>query len=188
MQSLQDVPRLGIMRRRWSLLNKRNKRRALELSQQMHHEGVEADPGTFVGVLNACASVGALGRGRRVREQIIQCGFESDIFVDALYHYACIVDLLRRAGLLLEAEDLITMMPCVQDAAVWKNLLGACRHHGDAEMGEQIARKVLELDPGSATGYVLLTNIYAAGGKWDLSVKVRQRRLEKAVKKQPWVT
>ncbi|CAK9191292.1 unnamed protein product [Sphagnum troendelagicum] len=146
--------------------------RALELSQQMHHEGVEADPGTFVGVLNACASVGALGRGRRVREQIIQCGFESDIFVDALYHYACIVDLLRRAGLLLEAEDLITMMPCVQDAAVWKTLLGACRHHGDAEMGEQIARKVLELDPGSATGYVLLTNIYAGGGKWDLSVKV----------------
>ncbi len=56
--------------------------RALELSQQMHHEGVEADPGTFVGVLNACASVGALGRGRRVCEQIIQCGFESDIFVD----------------------------------------------------------------------------------------------------------
>jgi pentatricopeptide repeat protein len=56
--------------------------RALELSQQMHHEGVEADPGTFVGVLNACASVGALEEGRCVHEQIIQHGFESDTFVD----------------------------------------------------------------------------------------------------------
>jgi PIN domain nuclease of toxin-antitoxin system len=54
-------------------------------------------------------------------------------------------------------------------------------------MGEPIARKVLELDPGSATGYVLLTNIYAAGSKWNLSVKVQQQRLEKAVKRQPWV-
>ncbi len=69
--------------------------RALELSQQMHHEGVEADPGTFVGVLNACASVGALEEGRRVHEQIIQCGFESDIFVDG-----SLVDMYAKCGAL----------------------------------------------------------------------------------------
>jgi hypothetical protein len=122
----------------------------------------------FIALLQACSHAGLVDEGLHYFE------FMGLVYngSSALYHYACIVDLLRRAGLLLEAEDLITMMPCVQDAAVWKNLLGACRHHGDAEMGEQIARKVLELDPGSATGYVLLTNIYAAGGKWDLSVKV----------------
>jgi len=206
-------------------------RKALELFKQLQHKGVEADPVTFVGVLNVCTSVGALEEGKHVHEQIIQCGFESDIFVgrslidmyvkcgavedaqrvfnmittrnlaawnamlggyamhgqakkalghfehmyqenieidmitfiallqacshaglvdeglhyfesmglvyngsSALDHYACIVDLLGCAGLLLEAEDLITMMPCVQDAAVWKTLLGACRNHGDAEM------------------------------------------------------
>jgi len=69
--------------------------RALELSQQMHHEGVEADPGTFVGVLNACASVGALEEGRHVHEQIIQCGFESDIFVDG-----SLVDMYAKCGAL----------------------------------------------------------------------------------------
>jgi pentatricopeptide repeat protein len=68
--------------------------RALELSQQMHHEGVEADPGTFLGFLNACASV-ALEEGRCVHEQIIQRGFESDIFVDG-----SLVDMYAKCGAL----------------------------------------------------------------------------------------
>jgi hypothetical protein len=32
-------------------------------------------------------------------------------------------------------------------------------------MGERIAKHVLELDPGNASGYVLLSNIYAAADK-----------------------
>ncbi len=36
---------------------------------------------TFVGVLNACASVIALEEGRHVHHQIIQSGSESDVFV-----------------------------------------------------------------------------------------------------------
>jgi hypothetical protein len=48
-------------------------------------------------------------------------------------------------------------------------LLGDCRVHGNVEMGERIAKWVLELDTQSAVGYVLLSNIYAAADKWDLS-------------------
>jgi pentatricopeptide repeat protein len=148
----------------------------------MCQENVEIDMITFIALLQACSHAGLVDEGLHYFESM---GLVYNIS-SALHHYACVVDLLGCA--VHEAEDLITMMPCVQNAAVWNTLLGACRNHGDAEMGEQIARKVLELDPGSATGYVLLTNIYAAGGKWDLSVKVQQQRLEKAVKKQPWVT
>ncbi len=36
---------------------------------------------TFVGLLNACASMIALEEGRCVHQQIIQSGFESDVFV-----------------------------------------------------------------------------------------------------------
>ncbi len=39
--------------------------KALELFQQMQHKRVEPDNLTFVGVLNACASVVALEEGRR---------------------------------------------------------------------------------------------------------------------------
>jgi pentatricopeptide repeat protein len=45
--------------------------KALELLQQMQLDGVQPDPVTFVGMLNACASVGALEEGRCVHEQII---------------------------------------------------------------------------------------------------------------------
>jgi hypothetical protein len=35
-------------------------------------------------------------------------------------------------------------------------LLGDCRVHGKVEMGERVAKQVLELNPGDAAGYVLL--------------------------------
>jgi pentatricopeptide repeat protein len=100
-------------------------------------------------------------------------------------HYAVMVDLLGRAGRLNEAEDLIKMMPCEPSASVWKSLLGACRIHGNVEMAERIAKRVLEIDPGDAAGYVMLSNIYAAAGKWDKSANVHKQRLERGVKKQP---
>jgi hypothetical protein len=40
----------------------------------MQLAGVELDPVTFVGVLNACASVVTLEEGRHTHEQIIQSG------------------------------------------------------------------------------------------------------------------
>jgi len=52
-------------------------------------------------------------------------------------------------------------------------------------MGERIAKRVLESDPGNAAGYVLLSNIYAAAGKWDSSANVHRQRLERGVKKEP---
>jgi len=55
--------------------------KALELFQQMQHEGVQPDPVTFVGVLHACASVLALEEERCAHEHIIQNSCESDSFV-----------------------------------------------------------------------------------------------------------
>jgi pentatricopeptide repeat protein len=45
--------------------------KALDLLRQMQQEGVWPNPVTFVGVLNACASIGALEEGRCDHEQII---------------------------------------------------------------------------------------------------------------------
>jgi pentatricopeptide repeat protein len=54
---------------------------ALELFGEMQQEGFQPNPFTFVGVLNACASLQALEKGRLVYEQIVQSGFESHVFV-----------------------------------------------------------------------------------------------------------
>ncbi len=55
--------------------------KSLKLFQQMQQEGVQPNSVTFVGVLNACASVVALEEGKCVHEQIIQSGCDSDVFV-----------------------------------------------------------------------------------------------------------
>jgi pentatricopeptide repeat protein len=48
--------------------------KALELFEKMQQEGVQPDSVTFVGVLNACASILALEEGRCVHQDIIQSG------------------------------------------------------------------------------------------------------------------
>jgi pentatricopeptide repeat protein len=57
--------------------------KALELFRQMQ-QGVQANSVTFVGVLNACASIVALEESRCVHEQIIEHGWDSDVCVGNL--------------------------------------------------------------------------------------------------------
>jgi pentatricopeptide repeat protein len=48
--------------------------KALEVFQLMQQEGLEPDPATFIGVLNACTSVLALDEGRLTHELVICTG------------------------------------------------------------------------------------------------------------------
>jgi hypothetical protein len=50
----------------------RGRHKALKLFPKMQAEGVQPDSFTFVGVLNACASLVALEEGRSVHGQIVQ--------------------------------------------------------------------------------------------------------------------
>jgi len=65
----------------WGHVKCRQGQKALELYQQMQVEGVKPEPVTFMGVLNACASVGWLEESSCVHELIIQRGYESDLLV-----------------------------------------------------------------------------------------------------------
>ena len=88
-------------------------------------------------------------------------------------HYACMVDLLGRMGLLNEAEDFIKKMPSQPDPVVWKALLGGCAVHRNLEVGERVANKLFKLELQNSATYVLLSNIYATIGRWDDVTKVR---------------
>ncbi len=134
---------------------------ALGLFERMCNEGVKIDKLTFLSVLSAC------GRAGLVDEALYYFGsMTSDHRISATEeHYTCMVDLLGCAGRLDEAEDLIKMMPCEPSASLWKALLGACKIHSNVEMGERIAKQVLEVDPKDATCYALLSEIHAATEK-----------------------
>jgi hypothetical protein len=103
-------------------------------------------------------------------------------------HYTCMVDLLGRAGHLQEAENMVMAMPCQPHVGAWMALLSACRFHGNVEMAECVAKRILELEPDNAASYVLLSNISAAAGNRHLCENVEWQRKEKRVKRQPGCT
>jgi pentatricopeptide repeat protein len=91
--------------------------RTLELYQQMQHEGVKPVPVTCIGVLNACASVATLEEGRRVHEQIIEIGCESDIFVSH-----SLMDMYAKCGSTEDAWRVLNQMP-IHDVVSWSALI-----------------------------------------------------------------
>ncbi|KAL2510927.1 Pentatricopeptide repeat-containing protein [Abeliophyllum distichum] len=105
-------------------------------------------------------------------------------------HYACMVDLLGRSGLMEQAVDLIKSLSMKPDANIWGALLGACRLHGNVELGCWAAEHLLELKPGHSGSYALLSNMYAEAGRWDEADRVRKLMNLRKVKKNPgcsWV-
>jgi pentatricopeptide repeat protein len=122
---------------------------------EMCGEGVQPDDVTFVCVLSACSHAGLVVEGL--------CYYLSMSIIykisAKLEHYTCMVDLLGRAGHLQEAENMIKVMPCNPNMAVWMALLSACRIHGNVEMAEYVAKQVLGLEPENAAGHLLLPSI-----------------------------
>eukprot|EP01018_Ginkgo_biloba_P030321 Gb_23084 [translate_table: standard] len=154
---------------------------ALRLFHDMQEVSLKPNHITFIAVLSACSHGGLVDEGwqyfnHMVRDYGISPGLE---------HFACMVDLLGRAGKLDEAYNFIKKMPIEPDAAVWGALLGACKIHSNIEIGQRVADHLLELKPGNAGFYVLLSNIYADAGRWDDVAKVRVIMKDSRVKKSP---
>ncbi|XP_007039721.2 PREDICTED: pentatricopeptide repeat-containing protein At4g16835, mitochondrial [Theobroma cacao] len=155
--------------------------KALHLFEEMRDEGVRPDWITFVAVLLACNHAGLVDMGIRYFDSMLK-----DYGVEARPdHYTCMVDLLGRAGKLVEAVNLIKRMPFKPHCAIYGTLLGACRIHKNLEMAEFAAENLLNLDPKNAAGYVQLANIYAAMNKWDHVARVRQSMKDNKVVKTP---
>jgi DNA-binding SARP family transcriptional activator len=79
-------------------------------------------------------------------------------------------------------------MPCKPHVAALEALLSACRIHGNVEMAECAAKRILELQPENASAYVLLSTIYAAAGNRHLYENVQQQIQEQCLKKQSGCT
>ncbi len=117
-------------------------RKPLDTLKKMCQKGVEIDKITFISLLSACSHADLLDEGLHYFESLhLVYGISATV-----EHYVCIIDLLVQAGCLEEADDLINMMFCAPHAVVWMALLCACSMHGNVEMGEHIAKQVVELD------------------------------------------
>ncbi|RZB95072.1 Pentatricopeptide repeat-containing protein [Glycine soja] len=99
-----------------------------------------------------------------------------------LDHYACMITLLGRSGRIDKAMDLIQGMPHEPNYHIWSTLLFVCAK-GDLKNAELAASLLFELDPHNAGPYIMLSNLYAACGKWKDVAVVRSLMKEKNAKK-----
>lgn len=58
-------------------------------------------------------------------------------------------------------------MTMSSNADVLGSLLGACKIYKNIELGKQIGKRVIELEPNNDKRYVLLANSYANARRWE---------------------
>lgn len=155
--------------------------KSFDIFSEMKASGVVPNEITFVAVLGACRHMGLVDEGR---EQFDSMTREYKIEPN-VKHYGCMVDLLGRAGMLKEAEELIESMPIAPDVATWGALLGACKKYNNHDMGERIGRRLIELEPDHDGFHVLLSNLYASRGNWDDVLQIRGMMMQHGVVKNP---
>ncbi|KAJ9684198.1 hypothetical protein PVL29_016604 [Vitis rotundifolia] len=160
--------------------------RAIALFSLMQESQVQIDSVSFVSVLSACRHAGLVEEGRKIFHSMSD---EYHIKPD-LEHYACMVDLLGRAGLFDETLGFIKVMPVEPDAGVWGALLGSCRMHSNVKLGEVALDHLVKLEPRNPAHFVVLSSIYAQSGRWADAGKARSKMNDLGLKKTPgcsWV-
>ncbi|KAL8031455.1 hypothetical protein ABFX02_13G026000 [Erythranthe guttata] len=160
--------------------------KALETFEQMESQNVRADEITFLGVLKACSHAGladvALMYFSRMNDHY-GVGPNSD-------HFACLVDVLSRAGRLHEAYEVLRKMSTKATAKAWGALLGACCTFGEVDLAEISGRALLEIEPNNPANYVLLARIYGGWGRYEEAEKVRSEMVKRGINVSPgssWV-
>ncbi|EOA23709.1 hypothetical protein CARUB_v10016917mg [Capsella rubella] len=154
---------------------------ALALFTMMQNEGLKPNYVTCLGLLSACSHAGLVNEGKSYFRLMVRSNDKN--LEPRKEHYACMVDLLGRSGLLEEAYEFIKKMPVEPDTGIWGALLGACAVHHDMILGQKVADVLVETVPDIGSYHVLLSNIYAAAGKWDCVDKVRSKMRKLGTKK-----
>ncbi|XP_020599889.1 pentatricopeptide repeat-containing protein At1g56690, mitochondrial-like [Phalaenopsis equestris] len=153
----------------------------LQVFNDMCLMGMIPDEITYIGVLQACSYSGMVKEGREIFKSMSL----NSLVRPTAEHYACMVDMLGRAGQVDEAMELVNNMHVEADAVVWGALLGACRIHKNLEIAEIAAKKLLQLEAWNSGPYILLSNIYASSRRWEDVAKLRKAMSLRNVSKSP---
>ncbi|XP_061347532.1 pentatricopeptide repeat-containing protein At4g30700 [Gastrolobium bilobum] len=157
---------------------------ALKLFNEMLHLGFHPSSVTFISVLYACSHAGLVREGDEIFHAMVnKYGIEP-----LAEHYACMVDILGRAGQLEKALEFIRRMPVEPGPAVWGTLLGACMIHKDTNIARVASERLFELDPGNVGYHVLLSNIYSVERNFPKAASIREVVKKRKLAKTPGCT
>uniref|UniRef100_A0ACD5XLH5 Uncharacterized protein n=1 Tax=Avena sativa TaxID=4498 RepID=A0ACD5XLH5_AVESA len=154
----------------------------VEVFEQMRRLNVQPDHTTFLLVLTACSHAGLVDQGLEyfhlMRTNGLLAGARQE-------HYACVVDLLGRAGHLREAESVLKDMPMEPSVSVYRALLSACQIYGNLEMAVRVSARLIELCPGDSSAHVQLSKTFAGDGQWGSAAEIREAMSGKGIVKNP---
>ncbi|XP_022776626.1 pentatricopeptide repeat-containing protein At4g25270, chloroplastic [Durio zibethinus] len=151
---------------------------ALVYFNQMESGATLPDSITFVAILSACARLGLVKDGERLFSLMRKKYAINPI----MEHYACMVNLYGRAGLIDEAFNLIVeRMEFEAGPTVWGALLYACSVHGNVVIGEIAAQNLIELEPDNEHNFELLMKIYSNAGRSEDVERVRTMMLDRGL-------
>ncbi|KAL9234291.1 hypothetical protein vseg_009176 [Gypsophila vaccaria] len=159
---------------------------AIQIFDQMRRDGLPPDGLTSLVLLYACSHSGLVEEGIEYFNNMAK---EFGV-VPGAEHYACVVDLLGRAGRFDQAKRIIDDMPMNPHPIIWISLLGSCRIHRNIELGEYAASRLSKLKSQDDGTYTLLSNIYAGARRWKDVSNIRSIMKQSGVKKKPgcsWV-
>lgn len=150
------------------------------LFSKMLESGIKPNDVTVMNVLSAFSHAGC------VKEGMLFFSSMRDFCIEPkIEHFACIIDLLSRAGDLNGAYEIIKSMPFPADAGIWGALLNGCRIHQRLDIVKNIQRKLCNIQTDDTGYYTLLSNIYAEGGEWYEFGKVRSMMKGTGLRKVP---
>ncbi|CAI8613592.1 unnamed protein product [Vicia faba] len=136
---------------------------AISLFEKMTtSERIKPDAIVYTSLFLACSHSGLIEDGLKYFKSM-QADFA---ITPTIEHYTCLVDLLSRVGQLDLALDAVEAMPPEVQAKALGPLLSACRIHGNIELAELAAAKLLNVSPRNSTSYVLMAHLYNSVGKW----------------------
>ncbi|CAN6326678.1 unnamed protein product [Urochloa humidicola] len=149
------------------------------LFESMKADGVKPTDVTFLSLLHGCSHVGSAKKGLEILNSMSsQYGIHPRV-----EHYACVVDMLGRSGLLDDAKAFIEDGPFKDNPLLWQALMGACSFHKNSEVGKYAAEKLIIVAPDCTAAYVLLSNIYSSEDRWDDRARIMKRMRELGLRK-----
>ncbi|KAI5669135.1 hypothetical protein M9H77_18988 [Catharanthus roseus] len=113
---------------------------AFKLFDEMKSREVTPDDITFIALLSACNHMGLVQKGIELFHRMEK---EFHIYPKS-EHYSCIVDLLGRAGFLVDAFQFIKSIQFEPGKTILGALLGACVNHRDVEIGEEVLKLIVK--------------------------------------------
>ncbi|MCO5568401.1 hypothetical protein L7F22_022100 [Adiantum nelumboides] len=134
----------------------------------MQEDAIRPDEITFLSILSVCSHAGLVLKARTYFEAMTN---EYNV-PPASEHFNCVIDLLGRAGQIVEAVETLEKMPYQPTLFGWCSMLGACRKWGNVKLGRHIFECVMRLDDQHAPALVLMFNIYMDACMWEEAKKI----------------